>query len=341
MSISVEKFIKSIILHVNQSNSRMPKVVEHLAKVNDKPVFSIEIIPPAKGGKIDELLNDIAPMMEIKPPFIDVTYHREEYISVKSEDGTTKEIKTRKRPGTVGICSAIMHKFGVDAVPHVLCGGFTKDDTEDLLIDLNYLGIENVMALRGDHAKPFSTFKPKTDGHAYAVDLITQINDMNHGKYLHEDSEYLSKSNFCIGAAAYPEKHFEAESHEIDFDYLKAKVDAGAEYLVTQMFFDNQKYFDFVKKCRENAINIPIIPGLKILSTKKQLDILPKLFYLEMPSEFDNAVRQAKDDKDARKIGIEWCIAQCKELVNFGVPALHFYTMSKSTTTMAVAKEIF
>ena len=319
----------------------MAKVIEHLSKASDKPVFSIEIIPPAKGGKIDELLKDIAPMMEIKPPFIDVTYHREEYISVKGEDGNQKEIKTRKRPGTVGLCSAIMHKFNVDPVPHVLCGGTTKEDTEDLLIDLNYLGIENVMALRGDHAKPFNTFKPLKDGHAFANELIGQIKDMNAGKYLHEDSEYLSKSDFCIGAAAYPEKHFEAENNEIDFENLKRKVDAGAEYLVTQMFFDNQKYFDFVDKCRANNINVPIIPGLKILATKKQLDILPKIFFLELPEEFKKAVINASDDKAARQIGIEWCVNQCKGLINYGVPALHFYTMSKSTTTMAVAKQIF
>ena len=319
----------------------MAKVLEHLAKADEKPIFSIEIIPPAKGGKIDELLADIEPMMELKPPFIDVTFHREEYISVTGPDGSLKEIKTRKRPGTVGLCSALMHKFKIDPVPHVLCGGTTKEETEDLLIDLNYLGIKNVMALRGDHAKPFNSFKPFKDGHAYANELICQIKDMNNGKYLHEDSEYLSKSDFCIGAAAYPEKHFEAESAEIDFQNLKNKVDAGAEYLVTQMFFDNQKYFDFVKKCRANDINVPIIPGLKILSTKKQLDILPKIFFLDMPEDFKKMVQEAKDDKAARQIGIEWAIEQCKELIQFGVPALHFYTMSKSTTTMAVAKAVF
>jgi methylenetetrahydrofolate reductase (NADPH) len=319
----------------------MAKVIEHLTRNNQGPVFSIEIIPPSKGGKIDELLNDITPMMELKPPFIDITYHREEYFSVINSDGTSKEIKTRKRPGTVGLCSAIMHRFDIDPVPHVLCGGFTKDDTEDLLIDLNYLGIENVLALRGDHAKPFKSFKPLKEGHAYASELIGQIVNMNHGKYLHQESEYLSQSNFCIGAAAYPEKHFEAENAEIDFQNLKRKVDAGAEYLVTQMFFDNNKYYDFVDKCVANGITVPIIPGLKILSTKKQLEILPEIFFLEMPDTFRKAVTKAKDDKAARQIGIEWTIQQCKELIKYGVPALHFYTMSKSTTTMAVAKEIF
>lgn len=320
----------------------MAKVTEHIANnKSTSPLFSIEIIPPVKGGRIDELLQDITPMMELKPKFVDVTYHREEYINRTREDGTISQVKTRKRPGTVGICASLMHKFDVDPVPHVLCGGFTKDDTEDLLIDLNYLGIENVMALRGDHAKPFTSFKPKKGGHPYASDLIVQIKDMNEGKYLHEDTEYLNHSDFCIGAAAYPEKHFEAETFKQDFEYLKQKVAAGAEYLVTQMFFDNKKYFDFVQKCREHDINIPIIPGLKILSTKKQLDILPKIFYLDIPSEFASAIRNCKDDKEARQVGIEWCIAQCKELKEFGVPALHFYTMSKSTTTLAVAKEVF
>jgi methylenetetrahydrofolate reductase (NADPH) len=319
----------------------MAKVTEHLAKANEKPIFSIEIIPPAKGGKIDELLNDIEPMMELKPPFIDVTYQREEYVYKTMPDGTQKEIKKRKRAGTVGICSAIMHKFNVDPVPHILCGGFTKEDTEDLLIDLNFLGVENVVALRGDTAKPFNEFKAKKDGHSYASELIEQVADMNKGIYLHEESTYLSKSDFCIGAAAYPEKHYEAISLDIDFENLKKKVDAGADYLVTQMFFDNQKYFDFVKKCRENNIHIPIIPGLKILSTKRQSEILPKIFFLDLPETFANDVKKANDDKAARQIGIEWCINQCKELMAFGVPALHFYTMSKSTTTLAVAKEIF
>lgn len=319
----------------------MAKVTEHIKNNQGKPLFSIEIIPPVKGGKIDELISDITPMMELKPKFVDVTYHREEYISKKNADGSIKQIKTNKRPGTVGICAALMHKFNTDPVPHVLCGGFSKDDTEDLLIDLNYLGIENVMALRGDAAKPFNTFKAKEDGHAYASELVSQIKDMNEGKYLHESTEYLNASDFCIGAGAYPEKHFEADSACTDFDFLKKKVDAGADYLVTQMFFDNQKYYDFVEKCRANDIHVPIIPGLKILSTKKQLEILPKIFYLDMPEEFAKAVKNCANDKEARQIGIEWCIQQCRELTQFGVPALHFYTMSKSTTTLAVAKEIF
>lgn len=317
------------------------KVTDHIQQANGKPLFSIEIIPPAKGTDINELLGSIEPMLELKPAFIDVTFHREEYFDKQMPDGTTKQMSTRKRPGTVGICASILHKFGVDPVPHVLCGGFTKDDTEDFLIDLNYLGIDNVLALRGDAAKPYNTFKPKNGGHHYANELVGQIKDMNVGKYLHEEAEYLNASDFCIGVAAYPEKHFEADTLEFDFDNLKRKVDAGADYVVTQMFFDNQKYFDFVNKCRQNGINIPIIPGLKILATKKQLNILPKIFYLDLPADLRKAVESCENDKAAKQVGIEWCVQQCRELVEFGVPSLHFYTMSKSDTTMAVAKQLF
>lgn len=320
----------------------MAKVTEHIDNAKGKTLFSIEIIPPSKGSNsIGELLSGIEPMMELNPPFIDVTYHREEYLIKEMPDGGKKEVRTRKRPGTVGICSAIMHKFNVDPVPHVLCGGFNKEDTEDLLFDLNYLGIDNVMALRGDIAKPFNVFKAKKGGHQYASQLISQIKDINAGKYLYEELESETHPDFCIGGAAYPEKHYEAESMDVDFENLKKKVDAGMDYIVTQMFFNNQKYFDFVDKCRANGINIPIIPGLKVLATKRQLEILPELFFCDMPADLRKGVERAKDNAGARKVGIEWCVQQCKELKEYGVPALHFYTMSKSNTTLAVAKEVF
>ncbi len=319
----------------------MAKVTEHIANNNGKPVFSIEIIPPTKGTNINDLLQAIEPMMELKPPFIDVTFHREEYFTKQMPDGTSKEIKTRKRSGTVGICSSIMHRFKIDPVPHVLCGGFTKDDTEDLLIDLNYLGIDNVLALRGDFAKHYDTFKAKKGGHQFANELVEQIQLMNKGKYLHEDAEYLNASDFCVGVAAYPEKHFEANNLAEDIENLKRKVAAGADYVVTQMFFDNQKYFDFVNKCRAEGITIPIIPGLKVLSTRKQVDILPKLFFLDLPETFRKELQVCETDKQAKQLGIEWATQQCRELIDFGVPALHFYTMSKSDITMAVAREVF
>ncbi|MGR3812298.1 methylenetetrahydrofolate reductase [Jiulongibacter sp. NS-SX5] len=320
----------------------MTKVTDHLKNAQGKTIFSIEIIPPAKGSNsIEELLTGIEPMMELKPPFIDVTYHREEYFIKDMPDGGKKEVKTRRRPGTVGICSAIMHKFNVDPVPHVLCGGFTKEDTEDLLFDLNYLGIDNVMALRGDIAKPFNVFKPKSGGHAFASELIGQISDLNKGKYLYDEEPHSFKTDFCIGAAAYPEKHFEAVDLETDLDFLKKKIDAGADYIVTQMFFNNSKYFDFVDKCRAADISVPIIPGLKVLANKRQMEILPKLFYCDMPDEFKNEVENAASNEIAKEIGIEWCVHQCKELKEYGVPALHFYTMSKSSTTLAVAQKVF
>ncbi len=317
------------------------KVTQHIEGAKGETLFSFEIIPPQKGKSIQELYDNIDPLMEFKPPFIDVTTSREEYIYVDKGNGLLDKKLTRMRPGTLGICASIKHKYNVDTVPHVLCGGFTKDDTEDLLIDLNYLGIDNVLALRGDFAKPYDSFKAKKDGHLYANELVSQIKAMNQGKYLHEDAEYLNASDFCIGVAAYPEKHFEAQNLEQDMENLKRKVEAGADYVVTQMFFDNQKYFDFVNKCRAEGIMIPIIPGLKVLATKKQLDILPRLFYLDMPEDFRKGVLSCENDKQAKQLGIEWAIQQCRELVDFGVPALHFYTMSKSDTTMAVAREVF
>lgn len=319
----------------------MTKITDHIRNANGKPIFSIEVIPPIKGDSLKSLLDNIEPLMAFKPPFIDVTYHREEYIEQPQPDGTIRKIVTRKRPGTVGICSAIMHRFGVDPVPHVLCGGFSRDETEDFLIDLNYLGIDNVLVLRGDPAKPFKTFKAKENGYMYASDLVEQVAAMNRGKYLHEEDTELAPTDFCIGTAAYPEKHFEAADHEIDFEYLRQKVEKGTDYLVTQMFFDNQKYFDFVAKCRAHGITIPIIPGLKPLSTRKQLEILPRLFHLQMPGDLVKAVEACENDAQARQVGVEWCIQQCRELMAAGAPVLHFYTMGKSDNVMKIAQAVF
>ncbi|GAB3567138.1 methylenetetrahydrofolate reductase [NAD(P)H] [Spirosoma luteolum] len=319
----------------------MTKITDHIKAANGKPIFSIEVIPPIKGDTLKSLLDNIEPLMEFKPPFIDVTYHREEYIERPLPDGTIQKIVTRKRPGTIGICSAIMHRFGVDAVPHVLCGGFSRDETEDFLIDLNYIGIDNVLVLRGDPAKPFSTFKAKDNGYSYASELVAQVADMNQGRYLHADDTTLTASNFCIGVAAYPEKHFEAADHDIDFQYLKQKVDKGADYIVTQMFFDNQKYFDFVDRCRQAGITVPIIPGLKPISTRRQLEVLPRLFHLRMPDELTQAVSACENDQQARQVGIEWSIQQARELVAAGAPVLHFYTMGKADNVYKVASALF
>jgi len=319
----------------------MTKITDHIRNANGKTIFSIEVIPPIKGDSLKNLLDNIEPLMEFKPPFIDVTYHREEYLERPLPDGTIQKIVTRKRPGTVGICSAIMHRFGVDPVPHVLCGGFSRDETEDFLIDLHYLGIDNVLVLRGDPAKPFSTFKAKENGYSYANELVEQVSNMNRGVYLHEEDTALAPSNFCIGVAAYPEKHFEAIDHDTDFDFLKQKIDKGADYLVTQMFFDNARYFDFVARCREHGITIPIIPGLKPLSTRRQLEILPKIFHLHMPDDLVKAVSACENDTQARQVGIEWGIQQSRELMAGGAPVLHYYTMGKGDNVAKIAHEVF
>jgi methylenetetrahydrofolate reductase (NADPH) len=268
-----------------------------------------------------------------------VTYHREEYVE-KVVDGVAKRIPIRKRPGTLGICASIMQRFQIEAVPHVICGGFTKEETEDFLIDLHYLGIENALLLRGDQEKGETHFVPKPGGHAYANELVEQVAAMNKGILLHEETESLP-TNFCIGVAGYPEKHIDAVSFEADLRYLKQKVDAGADYIVTQMFFDNAKYFDFVQKCRDMGINVPIIPGLKPLATERQLDILPEIFHLEIPSDFVAEARKCANNAAIKQLGIEWAVQQGKELIQAGVPALHFYTMSKSDSVRAIAEKLF
>ncbi|MDJ1481634.1 methylenetetrahydrofolate reductase [NAD(P)H] [Cytophagaceae bacterium YF14B1] len=318
----------------------MTKITEHIRRANGKTLFSFEIIPPLKGESIQHLFDAIEPLMEFKPPFIDVTYHREEVIDKKHSNGLIEKVSIRKRPGTVGICARIMERFKVDAVPHVICGGFTKDETEDMLVDLHYLGIDNVLVLRGDPEKSAGVFKPREGGHAYASELLQQVMQMNKGILLHQETESYPTS-FCTGIAGYPEKHFEAPNLETDFKYLKMKIDMGAEFIVTQMFFDNARYIEFVKKCRQAGILVPIIPGLKPLTTKKQLTVLPRIFHLDLPDDLVKAVEECKTDKEVKQVGIEWCIQQCKELIAFGAPVMHFYTMSKSDPVKAIAQAIF
>nr|WP_295920918.1 methylenetetrahydrofolate reductase [NAD(P)H] [uncultured Dyadobacter sp.] len=318
----------------------MTKVTEYIRGAAGKTLFSIEIIPPLKGQNINDLLNSIEPLMEFKPPFVDVTYHREELIDRVGPDGIIERIPIRKRPGTVGICARLMERFHVDAVPHVICGGFTKDETEDVLIDLHYLGIDNVLVLRGDPEKSAGVFRPKQGGHTYASELVTQVDNMNKGILLNAETE-MSPTNFCIGIAGYPEKHFDAVSFDTDFAHLKRKIELGANYIVTQMFFDNQKYFSFVERCRAEGITVPIIPGLKPLSTKKQLTVLADIFHLEFPGDLVNEVEKCVSDKEVRQVGIEWGIQQCKELMAYGVPVLHFYTMGKSDNVAQIARGVF
>lgn len=316
------------------------KVTDHL-KSAKSTLFSIEILPPLKGKSIQSIYEGIDPLMEFKPSFVDVTYHREEYVYKKREGGYLEKVSIRKRPGTVGICAAIMNRYHVDAVPHIICGGFTKEETESALIDLHFLGIDNVLLLRGDAIKSESQFIPEPNGHSYAIDLVQQVGEMNKGKYLHEDIVDMAPTHFCVGVAGYPEKHFEAPNLYADMKHLKAKVDAGADYIVTQMFFDNAKYFEFVKACRDMGINVPIIPGLKILTQKKQLLALPKIFHIDVPQDLYVAAEKCETDAEVREVGIEWCIQQSKELVKANVPCLHFYTMGTSETTRRVASQVF
>lgn len=326
---------------VLQFLSNMTKITEHLKKAK-KPLFSFEILPPLKGQGIQQLFEAIEPLMEFKPPFIDVTYHREEYVYKKrGNDGLLERITTRKRPGTVGISAAIMNRFQVDAVPHLICGGFSKEETEDALIDLDFLGIHNVLVLRGDAIKSEGSFSPEDDGHHYASELLEQVVKMNKGHYLDDELTKTAPTDFCIGVAGYPEKHFEAPNFSKDLHYLKQKADAGAEYIVTQMFFDNQKYFDFCARCREIGITIPIIPGLKPITTKNHLTILPSIFHMDLPDDLVSAVEKCKDNKEVTQVGIEWGIQQSKELIKYGVPCLHYYSMSRSAAVKNIAKEIF
>ncbi|GGZ54283.1 methylenetetrahydrofolate reductase [NAD(P)H] [Mesonia mobilis] len=317
------------------------KVVDHIKKAAEKTLFSFEILPPLKGQNIQSIFDHIDPLMEFKPPFIDVTYHREEYVYKELSGGLLQKKVVRKRPGTVGICAAIQNKYEVDAVPHILCGGFTKEDTENFLIDLDFLGIDNVLALRGDAVKNETYFSAEKEGHTYAKDLVKQIVGLNKGEYLDEELLNKSKTNFCIGVAGYPEKHMEAPSLDQDVLRLKEKVDAGACYVVTQMFFDNKKYFEFVDKCRKAGITVPIIPGLKPLATKKQLSILPHRFHVDLPDELTLEVLKCKSKEEVRQVGVEWCIQQSKELIKGGAPVLHYYSMGKSDNIQKIAGELF
>lgn len=317
------------------------KVTEYFEKAKDQTLISFEVLPPLKGGGMQAIFDTLDPLMEFKPPFIDVTYHREEFIYNKRPSGYYEKTSIRKRPGTVGICASIMHRYGVDAVPHLICGGFTREDTENALIDLNFLNINNVLALRGDARKFDGKFIPEPDGHPYALDLVKQIKDMNSGRYLDANIENGEKMDFCIGIAGYPEKHFESPNMDRDLMFTKAKIDAGADYIVTQMFFDNEKYFNYVDACRKIGINVPIVPGLKPITKRYQLNSLPRLFYLDMPADLVKAIGDAKDGAAIREIGIEWCIMQSKELKERGVPCLHYYTMGDSETIRRIVEAVF
>jgi methylenetetrahydrofolate reductase (NADPH) len=314
------------------------KVTEHIEQAKDT-LISFEILPPLKGKTINTIYAHLDPLMEFKPAFINVTYHRSETMFKKKTDGSFEKIEVRKRPGTVAICAAIKNHYNVDTVPHLICGGFTKRDTEDALIDLNFLGINNVLVLRGDAAKNESGFEPEPHGHGYAVDLLRQVANLNMGVYQEEDIKNGGRMDFCIGTAGYPEKHFESPNFETDLAFLKAKVDAGADYIMTQMFFDNEKFFRFVKSCRDVGIEVPIIPGLKPLTNKKQLTTLPKIFHVDIPQDLSSAVMKAKTDEEVVRIGTDWLVEQSRSLKAFGVPVLHYYTLGNPRVIYDVVKQ--
>ena len=317
------------------------KVIDHIAKSNGKTLFTFELLPPLKGDSIVNIYNAIEPLIEFAPAFIDVTYHREEVIYKKHPGGLLEKKTVRKRPSTVGISAAIKYKYKVDVVPHIICGGFTREETENGLLDLHFLGIHNLLLLRGDTLKSEKYFVAEDGGHTYAIDLVKQVMGLNKGKYLDENLQHTAPTAFSAGVAGYPEKHLEAPNMATDIHYLKQKIDAGAEYIVTQMFFDNRKYFEFVKLCREEGITVPIIPGIKPISTIASIKTLPQTFSIDIPIDLVTEVEKCTNNDQARQVGVEWAIMQARELIREGAPALHLYTMGRSDNICKIAKEVF
>lgn len=318
----------------------MTKVTDILNK-KITPFASFELVPPLKGSDISKLYHSIEPLMEFKPPFINITFHRDEVEYRQKPDGTFEKVTITKRPGSVAVAAAIMKRFNVEVVPHIICGGASKHKIENDLIDLNFLDIQNVVALRGDAIPGQKHFTPETDGHRYSSELVEQIHNLNHGKYIDESITDAIATNFCIGVAGYPEKHYEAPNLDIDIENLKRKADAGADYIVTQMFFDNKKFFKFVDRCRAAGIGLPIIPGLKPISTQTHIDMLPRSFSIDLPQNLMKEIRKCKDNKAIYQVGIEWCSAQSKELLEHGAPAIHYYTMGKADNIREILKRTF
>jgi methylenetetrahydrofolate reductase (NADPH) len=316
------------------------KVTEHFEKARGRTLVSFELLPPLKGGSMQAIFDTLDALMEFNPPFIDVTYHREEFLYKKRPSGYYEKTSIRKRPGTVGICAALMNRYKVDAVPHLICGGFSVEETENALIDLNFLGINNVLALRGDARQFEEKFVPEENGHKYAMDLVRQIVAMNEGTYLDANITNGERTDFCIGIAGYPEKHYESPNFDTDLHYTKLKVDAGAGYIVTQMFFDNARFFEYVERCRQIGITVPIVPGLKPLTKRYQLNSIPRKFFINMPQELVGEALKATSEEAVRQVGVEWCIQQSRELKAAGVPCLHYYTMGDTETSRAIASAV-
>jgi methylenetetrahydrofolate reductase (NADPH) len=315
-------------------------VIEHIAQ-SDKTLFSFELLPPLKGQDFESIKKNIDPLIQFDPSFINITYHQQEVVYENLPNGYMKKHTVRKRPGTVGISAAIRYYYNIAVVPHIICGGFTREETENALIDLQFLGIDDVLVVRGDPQVGMKKFVPEPEGNRYALDLVKQINNLNNAVYLDEGLQNTRAMTFCIGVAGYPEKHLESPNLDSDLHFLKKKIEAGAHYIVTQMFYDNQKFFEFVNRCREEGITVPIIPGLKPVSTREQLLSIPKTFNVDIPSDLVKEILKCDDNKQVRQVGIEWAIQQSKELIEFGVPVVHYYTMGKSDNVEKIAKAVF
>ncbi len=328
--------------NVYQSNIIQIMKISEKFKNTDKTYFSFEILPPLKGKNIDDIYKEIDPLIEFNPMNINVTYHQHETVFIEDGNGVFRKRTVRKRPGTVALAAAINYRYPQTiVVPHLICGGLSQNEIEDILVDLNFLNIHNILALRGDAQKGQRYFIPEPEGHEHTVDMVHQISNINRGKYLEDGMKNSTGMNFCIGVAGYPEKHIEAPNMKTDLAFLKQKVDAGAEYIVTQMFFDNQKYFDFVDACREIGITVPIIPGVKPIRNMSDFKLLPQVFNIDFPDTLTTELQNAKDDKAAMQIGIEWTVQQSKELIARKVPAVHYYTIGKSDNICQIAKLVF
>ena len=316
------------------------KIAEKLRTAN-QTYFSFELLPPLKGKKLDDIFNAIDPLIEFNPLNINVTYHQQESIYITLASGMLERKIVRKRPGTVAISAAIQHKYNITVVPHIICGGFSREETEDVLIDLHFLGMSNLLVLRGDPQKGQRFFIPEKNGYEHTLGLISQIKNMNKGIYLDQAIENATPTDFSLGVAGYPEKHYEAPNFESDLDFLKQKIDAGAEYIVTQMFFDNSKFFAFVKKCRDYGITVPIVPGLKPITTLKDIEVLPRIFSISIPDDLVKVIKKCGDNAEAKEAGVEWCAYQSKELKTAGVPAIHYYTIGISDNIRKIANQVF
>jgi methylenetetrahydrofolate reductase (NADPH) len=317
------------------------KVIDILSS-SQRPFASFELVPPLKGSDASRLYQSLDPLMEFQPPFINVTCHRDEIEFVPNGDGTYTRMTLAKRPGTVAIVAAIMRRYPeLEIVPHVICGGSSRSRVESELLDLHFLGINNIVALRGDALPGQKVFIPEPDGFSHSSELVGMISDLNHGRYLDPTVKQGLSTDFCIGVAAYPEKHFEAANLETDIQHLKQKVEAGAQYIVTQMFFDNSKFFQFVELCRKAGITVPIIPGLKPISTRKQIDLLPRAFHIDIPQPLVSLMNKTRTAEEAYQAGIDWAVGQSRELLEHGVPAIHYYTMAKPDNVCQIVRAVF